>query len=245
MAVSSPKRIHPSFASPSTRPLFPRSRSFVARNENKRDVLFSFHLFVSCRASWIGRARAKRGEVPSACVTSLEEISKSAPTDAADVAARTTTRSRNERRSERTQHYFLLPFLLHPRVVRVRRVAECRAVSPCRPSYTRRLVVSNRRFSRLPRFSRKQTRVEIATLTRDDERTRTFKRDKQKGSWCAALFFLNFLCVVVVRHRRSERGEDVPHARNESSHRFRSVKQRPASTLVVVANGAEEHHRRR
>ena len=67
--------IHPSFASPSTRPLFPHSRSFVARNENKRDVLFSFHLFVSCRASWIGRARAKRGEVPSACVTSLEEIS--------------------------------------------------------------------------------------------------------------------------------------------------------------------------
>ena len=51
--------------------------------------------------------------------------------------------------------------------------------------------------------------------------------------------------VVVVRHRRSERGEDVLHARNESSHRFRSVKQRAASTLVVVANVAEAHHRRR
>ena len=34
-----------------------------------------------------------------------------------------------------------------------------------------------------------KTCVEIATRTRDDERTRTFKRDNQKGSRCAAFFF--------------------------------------------------------
>lgn len=110
--LSSPKRIHPSFASPSTRPLFPRSRSFVARNENKRDVLFSFHLFVSCRASWIGRAReTRRGSVRARHLVGRNflHLNQRRRTPA-DVAART-TRSRNERRSERTQHYFLL----HPR----------------------------------------------------------------------------------------------------------------------------------
>ena len=181
--------IHPSIfresVHPSTLPAF----SFVRRakrEETRRTFFVSSFRFVQ---SVLDRSRARETRRGSVRVRHLVRgnFLQSAPTDA-DVAARTTTRSRNERRRERTQHYFLpLPFLLHPRVVRVRRVAECRAVSPCRPSYTRRLVVSNRRFSRLPRFSRKQTRVEIATRTRDDERTRTFKRN-QKGS-CAVLFF--------------------------------------------------------
>ena len=240
--------IHPSINLSRVRPPVHSSRVLVrSSRETRRNETYFFRFIFSFRAERLGsvaRARNAARFRPRASPRwkKFPSSIQSAPTDAADVVART-TRSRNERRREQTQHYFLLPFLLHPRAVRVRRVAECRAVSPCRPSYTR-LVVSNRRFSR------KQTRV-ISPLVRVTTNERGHSNEIKKVR--ARLCFLNFLCVVdrvvvvvvvVVCHRRSERGEDVPHARNESSHRFRSVKQRPASTLVVVANGAEAHHRR-
>ena len=165
LAVLSPKRIHPSFASPSTRPLFPRSRSFVARNENKRDVLFRFIFsFRAERLGSVARARNAARFHPRASPRWKKfPSSKSAPTDARR------RRRANDALSERTTlgtNAALFSSSSAPRAVRVRRVAECRAVSPCRPSYTR-LVVSNRRFSRFASFStRKQTRVEIATRAR-------------------------------------------------------------------------------
>lgn len=163
------------------RPPVHSSRVLVrSSRETRINETYFFRFIFSFRAERLGsvaRARNAARFRPRASPRWKKfPSSKSAPTDARR------RRRANDALSERTTlgtNAALFSSSSAPLAVRVRRVAECRAVSPCRPSYTR-LVVSNRRFSRFASFSTKTN----ACRDRHSRASRAFDK-QQTETTCA------------------------------------------------------------
>ena len=173
---------HPSIHLSRVRPPVRSSRVLVrSSRETRINETYFFRFIFSFRAERLGsvaRARNAARFHPRASPRWKKfPSSKSAPTDARR------RRRANDALSERTTlgtNAALFSSSSAPLAVRVRRVAECRAVSPCRPSYTRRLVVSNRRFSRFASFSTKTN----ACRDRHSRASRAFDK-QQTETTCA------------------------------------------------------------